>query len=416
MTVGTGTRKDSDITIPLKNTLERTHFQKVAFLVTSQSRRNARKVVEDEHIPEEKCVIVDVKDKDDINQVFESCCHAIEHLIDLGFESQNILLDFTTGTKVMSAALVLAGCRYGCGELIYISGKRENGVGVVITGTESRKVAAPYAWLLTNEIEYSYHAIRSLHFEEAIRRLEHVDEKILRNEDRRFRNALLHIARAYKAWDDFDHTDFQREYGAIDTMPSRAEEFELSKNNRKLVQEHIINAISNKKFTPELIADVVNNAVRRRLDGRFDDAVARLYRATEMLAQYRLQTQFDIDTSDVSLEKIGREDLHTTLSHYRDPTTGKIKIGLHMSYSLLETLGDPLGKEFRTSNETMKTLKNMLARRNKSITAHGLKNMSRETFEELYHSLLPLLKNHIKDFNTLSATLQFPWLKDVQPE
>jgi len=48
-----------------------------------------------------------------------------------------------------------------------------------------------------------------------------------------------------------------------------------------------------------LIADILNNARRRMKEGKYDDAMARLYRTVELIAQYRLKMKYEIDTSDV---------------------------------------------------------------------------------------------------------------------
>jgi hypothetical protein len=50
--------------------------------------------------------------------------------------------------------------------------------------------------------------------------------------------------------------------------------------------------------------DLIANARRRAEEGFYDDAVGRLYRTMEMLAQFELLTKYDQDTSDIDLSKV----------------------------------------------------------------------------------------------------------------
>ena len=73
--------------------------------------------------------------ENDVDQCFAHFDRVIADLRAEGYESHQIIADFTRGTKAMSAALALAGVRHDLPELRYIEGERE-GSGTVKAGSE----------------------------------------------------------------------------------------------------------------------------------------------------------------------------------------------------------------------------------------------------------------------------------------
>ena len=78
-----------------------------------------------------------VKEYQDLNEVFIKSREIIEELKE---QNHNIRIDFTGGTKTMSAGLVLASIGQGCKHSYIgsenLDGRDKNGVGVVLTGYE----------------------------------------------------------------------------------------------------------------------------------------------------------------------------------------------------------------------------------------------------------------------------------------
>jgi CRISPR-associated protein (TIGR02710 family) len=146
----------------------------------------------------------------------------------------------------------------------------------------------------------------------------------------------------------------------------------------------------------ELVEDLLANAERCAHRGRYDDAVARLYRATELLAQIRLRRVYDIQTGDVWLDSPAIAECPAALellekaraqavplsegSRGADTRDRQVKIGLWQAYSLLGALGDPLGEHFLADS---RHLKGFLEMRHRSILAHGLDPVTRGQWEDL---------------------------------
>src|SRR5262249_15664121 len=74
--------------------------------------------------------------EDDADTCFAHFDNIISELRRGGTSANSILVDFTRGTKAMSAALVLAAVRHGLPQLRYICGGKRDGRGMVVPGTE----------------------------------------------------------------------------------------------------------------------------------------------------------------------------------------------------------------------------------------------------------------------------------------
>jgi hypothetical protein len=104
-------------------------------------------------------------------------------------------------------------------------------------------------------------------------------------------------------------------------------------------------------------------------EGALDDAVGRLYRVTELIAQAQLRAQYglradNLDLDDTQIPAASRE----RLAALADEATGRVRIGLAATYQLLAEMQDPLGQYFREHP----TLIVLLQVRNDSLFAHGL--------------------------------------------
>ena len=166
-------------------------------------------------------------------------------------------------------------------------------------------------------------------------------------------------------------------------------------------------AIKQKQYSLDMLADIYNNAQRRIIEGKYDDATARLYRVTEMCAQYVLQKEKQIDTDDVKRDQVPI----TFLKKYSSEFKGDKKVAqlpLHKSYELLQCFGEPMGKRF----SEFKELKNTLTSRNQSILAHGIESVNQATCEKFYKNVLVLLEFLDNKFQARCEELQFPWIKN----
>lgn len=322
---------------------------------------------------------------------------------------ENIEIDFTSGTKAMSVGVVLAGFHFRCNRLNYVSGKRKNGI--VISGTE-KIISIPTAEILASEeLKLALNMIEHLRFDSALQVLESIHPEILSEKDRALHKNLQKIAGAYKYWDLFHHNKFLELYNKVE-FDKLTDQFRLPSGSleiinviNKNVKDKALKKVNDKRIFEYIIVDLFCNAWRRFYEGKYDDAVARLYRTIELLAQTQLQIKYHIITNDVDINRLPPA-FSDRLNHNKDPKDGRIKIGLQQDYQLLKELKDPLGERVCDNSE----LQELLRKRNHSILAHGLTPVGKETADKLLTQTLDLITSMVEDFTDLTQKLNFPWL------
>ncbi|MGH2386822.1 MAG: TIGR02710 family CRISPR-associated CARF protein, partial [Chloroflexota bacterium] len=152
------------------------------------------------------------------------------------------------------------------------------------------------------------------------------------------------------------------------------------------------------------VYDLLRNAERRAAQGRYDDAVARCYRAVELLAQNRLLAVFGIKSNNVD-PGLAQEWLREQPERARRIP---IKAGLEEDYAILLSKQDPLGLTFEKHH---KSLQEMLRRRNASILAHGTKPIRKEEWPGLYQPVVDFLAAAIGAIGLkMRLPVQFPAL------
>jgi CRISPR-associated protein (TIGR02710 family) len=154
-----------------------------------------------------------------------------------------------------------------------------------------------------------------------------------------------------------------------------------------------------------ILASLINNAVGKAEEYRYDDAIARLYRAFELIAQIRL-TSYNIKSSDVDTSVLLENNVSAEFVEDLEKTKedGKIRIGLVKDYLLLNELNDDLGKYYI---ENGKRIRNITIKRNNSILAHGLESKSKEDFDEFLELVTDMAKKLDRDMNRFLNETKF---------
>ena len=151
------------------------------------------------------------------------------------------------------------------------------------------------------------------------------------------------------------------------------------------------------------VTDLIANSERRFAQGRYDDGIARLYRALEWLAQIRLRTKYGIDSNDVNLELVP-EQLREQF-HPRGSQAGKVRIDLVKDYRLLAALGDELG-DWWQANE--RQLIGNLEVRNHSILAHGEKPITDQEYLNFKDTIVEFIKKGLEICGSKAEVIQLP--------
>lgn len=401
MTVGTnvGQQTNTDVARRLSTSIINTRPDFIVFFVTKSSVNIIEyldEFIQDEYDgfeEESDYKLVYIDDIDDFNNCFDVYSAEFFKI----YKQNKLIIDYHSGTKTMTAALACAGIIYNA-NLVTVAGYREDGL--VRKGTESIRIQNIFR--IKNEFLFYYVCVlfdfNRFNVAKQVANLlvsSDVDKEILHD-----------FIGGYESWDS---VKFNEAYDLLKKVPHDLELLEVInptlKYNIKALGT-IVNSHHKNLKNYYILASLINNAMRRAEEYKFDDAIARLYRSLELIAQIKL-SQYNIKSSNVDLDILKdkgiSEEFIEELIKYEDE--GKIKIGLVMDYTLLNELNDPLGNYFI---ENKSAILNITSKRNISILAHGLESQSKEDYDEFESLVLELMMKLDKDMKKFLKETTFP--------
>lgn len=306
----------------------------------------------------------------------------------------SLLGDFTGGTKVMSAALVMALMERNV-QFTYIGGgqRTKDGLGIVQDGEEHlMRLDNPWKVLAFAHIQQMADAFNAYQFKEAEKLARLIAEHGVQPG---LFGALADLSHAYAYWDSFQYTEAT---GSFEEALARLE-LEAGETLGEFCADVRKNSIALKQAATELTAfmehrqpclgylrDLASNAWRREAHGHYDDAVARLYSLLEKAAKTALFCDYGLDTSCLAPEELPQSFLDSSapiIGH-----DGCLQLPLFRAYLLLASLKHPLGLRFM---EHQDALKELLQARNFSLLAHGFEPIPAKTCAELRKLILNFL-------------------------
>jgi len=412
ITVGTGPTVAHGICFSIKQ--QNPDF--IVFLVTRESEeKTLPAIVQDEVMRERQYKKMPISNPNDVERIANEVADLI---CSIRYNPKDIVIDYTSGTKAMSAGVTIAGIRQRVGALAYITGDR-NSRGIVISGTEKVISLEPnriYADDLWTKAVASFNNFQY----DTCRRLVQEAGSLLADE--RFHqklSALKLLSEGYSYWDRFK---LDKAFKRLKSLKKSDELLriwgineQIEKNKKALYQE------KEKIFCKERVVDLIENAKRRALEGKFDDAMARLYRTIEYIAQYKVNEKglFKKDkkdrpqTDNLDVQAISSDKLRKKYEQYRDPKDGKIGLSLYKLYELLKDLGEDIGEFFfKEWDEKNGKLKKLLGLRNKSILAHGFNPIGEAEFNEGLSVVQELARFIIQDLDFWGDKVKFPKISD----
>ena len=321
---------------------------------------------------------------DDFRVYFEEFKKKIIELQDY-----KVIIDYTSGTKTMTMSAAFASMLFRK-NLYFVGGERENGV--VIRGTEkiiSQNLYPIYDDLMISKIKELFNTNR---FD--------AGKTLLENVTKAKKDTYAKLFDAYYYFDNvdyekskiyFNHKDF------ADEWPELTKQFSL---NAKAL--HFLNNEEDELRPFYVLASLINNARRRAEETKYDDAIARLYRALELIAQIKLKNEYGIDTSDVDLKILKEYDIK---HNFKPDFKGIVKISLIQDYELLNNLEDELGQFYHENKD--RVLAN-ISSRNNSILAHGLKSQTEKQYDKFRDLVLSFAKILNPEIDALIKETEFP--------
>lgn len=305
-----------------------------------------------------------------------------------------VLVDYTGGTKTMSAALVLAAIEL-FQQFSYVGGQQREkaGLGIVVDGRERTLYQDnPWTQLALREIERARDLWAGCQFEPAAKVLRAVAPRVplrLRFE------AMATLADGLAARHRLDfpeatrrlHEAIRRIRLIFEADPTRGP-LPLAENTLQLCE-----ACATPTASQTLLRELLDNTLRTAAQGRYEDAAARLYRAMEMQGQLWLAEATNGLFTNGKCQPENAAQLPPALRSLpfcQPDDAGEIKLSLEQTFRALAALGhpraqaivadldakDPTGKarsRFRAATE----------KRNASILAHGVLPIGRDGFGQM---------------------------------
>lgn len=332
-----------------------------------------------------KSEITVVENVNDLLHCFEKASEAVMRVVSKGYRKDGVVIDYTGGTKNMSVSLALAAINHGFA-FSYVGGsmRTKNGVGIVVDGTEAiYNSVNPWDFLAIEEKKRIALLFNQYQFMAAKQLCDGLSEKSTRH--RSMFKKVGFLIEGYYFWDLFRHEEAHDRF-------QRAKIEEIQETNDvafKKFAEKTVAAIPFLKrlatenggaSMPLKLLDLFANAERRFEEARIDDAILRLYRLLEMIAQERLLNKYDIDTSNVNNEKIPDILKERFTNSYRNSRDNKIKVPQNAAFELLAALGDEVGNTFEENRSQFLKIQTS---RNQSYLAHGFSSSKEKTYVDL---------------------------------
>lgn len=317
-----------------------------------------------------------------------------------GGDNHCCVVDFTGGTKCMSASLAMVARPWPAVQFSYVGGSRRE-KGIVVSGKEQVVQSVnPWNALGYQVVEDAVVAFNHHDYGEGAQWLIEARNNAKTGHLKKELCALTKFMEGYDLWNRIKYKEASGKFLQCDKSLNDLAAALEGIVERMELQQHLDNAKSRLEklkesrresssgCTQELLEDLMANAERRKEEGRHVDAVAQLYRAVELAAQLRLWEKYKIDTAKVPLEELSESMRRRSESDAED---GKIKIGLQDAYKLLNFKEDDLGKIFTDELKwNAENKKSPLVARNQSIAGHGFSPVSPEITESLWKGLLQL--------------------------
>jgi CRISPR-associated protein (TIGR02710 family) len=325
-----------------------------------------------------------LEDAESLLEAYQKALLALRKALE--WEAKAIVADLTGGTKPMAAGLTLALTGRGV-VFSYVGGERRDPeTGRVLSGHERlRLLEDPTARFGLREWAGFTRAWNALNLGMALSELESLLSRPLSPSEARFYRAMQGVVEGLMEWDRFRHQEALKRLSAhLPVALAVAEAWGHGGKVRVLkgleaLLPHLQSIVeAGEKPTFPLLQDLLANAERRAALGRFDDALARLYRALELAVEADLQERLGFTLKD---PKTWPEDFPESLRERVLKPRGLMEL-LEAAFDLDLAFGQRGTLAQRLYGEKNR-LQALLQKRHGSILAHGTRPVEQEDYERL---------------------------------
>ena len=332
---------------------------------------------------------------------------------------EKVYIDFTGGTKTMSAAAALAGSLINV-QLVYVGTEK------YLTDFRKPEPGSEELFYIDNpievfgdiELEKIFALIERNNYAGAAGKLKKLKDNIPDPLNRQQINFVYLLVRIYEHWDALE---FQNAFQLMEQLLIELKRdyrvhkkilmmdfqsmltcqykilFQLNKIPDLIIQKKQKSILMDQSIITSLMFTMYENALRREKEEKYDMATLLFYRLLEMIEQKRLMN-YNIYISRPEYEEINYKNASEEYDGLDNPEKLKLlkykntqykkalfpkndreylpyPIALLDGYILLAALGDPLlltDKNINSPANMLKRIRSMVSLRNNSIFAHGL--------------------------------------------
>jgi CRISPR-associated protein (TIGR02710 family) len=381
LTVGLGdiSRLDQTLYAPLRRSVTEGRWERIVLLPSQVTRDRAGELERElADLPVEIRPLPRAGMESDADECFDHFNAVLATLIAAGADPSDITVDFTRGTKAMSAAAVLAAVGNEVTSLRYIDGDRDER-GTVVPGTERIRDASTAFATGRRDLDRARHFLHHLQFAAVEQLLAVGRQTPVRKYAGEIERAVW-LARVWGAWDRFDYS---AAYTVLTEEPKEA----VPQDWRRLVPRPDNVAFIGRlaapasreapamaQFTRDLVADLLANARRRLWLGQREDTLLRAYRALELMGQARLYDH-GLKSENVDQSHAGVAKFMTEMISKKEPLTadnrGRINLARQNVARLLKSMGDSFGTKLIQAAEA-----EGVKQRNQSLLIHGFEALA----------------------------------------
>ncbi|MEM4246186.1 MAG: TIGR02710 family CRISPR-associated CARF protein [Candidatus Bathyarchaeia archaeon] len=374
---------------PIIYAIEKIRPRFIFFICSHTSKRKIDNVLKSAKDIEEVEYDFGIIDETSSAQVMRQILRAREWMLGKGVPAEEITVDSTGGTKPMTAGAMMSAALLGLRN-VYISvettleGEKKPGTMRIIQIEDPQEIFGVY------EVKIAIDQFNKGNYTLAEYIFTRLQDSMVNVRKRILMRAFREISIGLNLWDRFNHEDAIRHLQsgrlelsdlARDLMSQPLEDLK-----KMFERDKVLSLLSSKEPKLNKVLDLLENARRRIQIGLYDDATARLYRTIEAVAQYRLQTHYEMTAE--KLKEIG---------------------GLSNLYLDLSQRGDPLGRMY---DRERSKIQGLIEVRNTSILAHGWEPVKKQATEKLFNLTEDLVRSLFalekRDYEGEKGMIQHP--------
>ena len=300
--VGMGNKKDPKYPESylrlLRKAVDSTDAGNIVLLPSGSSKENAERI-KTEYESSRTVFVQDLPERSmefDADECYEFFESLFRSRFQEGFSAENFIIDFTHGTKAMSAALYAIGMRYRVSDFHYIRRNNDKD-GNLIDGETVKNFDASYARGLS-VLDQCKTLFKAWQFSATTALLS--IEKPKKTLKQTFEHVKM-LADFYSAWDRLDYKTaaencpvfemplfgFATSSAVQNWIKTLAKPIvEPDEKNFEVLPQSVLN--ENAETALNMMIDLYANGLRRLEAGQYEDAGIRAYRIAEMMGQYYL--------------------------------------------------------------------------------------------------------------------------------